>query len=134
MQIKDNVAFMEKLFNSLAEILQTLLPENWKIVHLYSEISQNSYDTSFYCKIKGSCNYIHCYSFEELGISEKAVDDAVEKLSEVLKTFWTNSKDKWTNCTFSLYSEGDFNFDIDYTDLTNCTFEYRENWKAKYLK
>ncbi|MCI6185704.1 MAG: antitoxin YezG family protein [Spirochaetia bacterium] len=124
---------MEELFNFLAETLQSVLPDTWELVHLYSELSENSHDISFYCKIKGNNNYINCYNLENFDISENEIDCAIEKISVQLREFWIASKDKWTNCTFSLKSDGDFNFDIDYTDLTNCAYEYREQWKKKYL-
>ena len=126
---------MEDVFYKLADLLQSVLPQNWGKVLLYSEISVNSYDISFYCRVKGCDEYIQCYNLGQFGITESQIDNAFEKVYLTLKPVWTEAPKnaKWTNCTFSLESDGTFNLDLDYTDLTDCLFEHREQWKKKYL-
>jgi len=127
---------MEEIFSELANILQTVVPKKWYKVILYAEISENGYDISFYCFISGKKEALQCYNLERYGITERAVDGAFEKIYTVLKPFWQESEktNKWTNCTFSLTHDGKFDLDLDYTDLMDNSYEYREQWKAKYIE
>ncbi|MBR1722612.1 MAG: DUF600 family protein [Treponema sp.] len=128
---------MDEIFCKLAEILQSVLPKNWDKALLYSELDENSYDISFYCRLKKNNVYMQCYELEKYGILEKSIDSAIEGIYNILRQLWLESKSQetiWTNCTFSLTSDGKFNFDYDYTNLVDCAYEYREQWKKKYLK
>ena len=126
---------MNEMLNSLKNILHTVMPKKWHKVILYAEISENSYDISFYCFIDGIKEPVQCYNLEKYGIKEAKIDQAFEKINEVLKPFWKEAeeKDKWTNCTFTLFDDDKFNFDLDNTDLINYCYEYREQWRQKYI-
>lgn len=126
---------MNEMFSSLKNILHTVMPKKWYKVILYAEILENSYDISFYCFIDGIKEPVQCYNLEKYGIKEVEIDQAFEKINEVLKSFWKEAegKDKWTNCTFTLFDDGKFNFNLDNTDLINYCYEYREQWKQKYI-
>lgn len=42
-------------------------------------------------------------------------------------------KDAWTNMTMVVDSDGNMHTDYDYTDLSEGTYQFKKNWKKKYL-
>lgn len=127
---------MNEMLDALAKELQTVLPEKWFKVILCAEISENCYDIYFYCFIDGVKEAVQCYTLGNYGISEEMLDKAFEKIYNILMPFWSESAktNEWTSCTFSLTPDGSFNLDLDYTDLVNNCYEYREKWVERYIK
>ncbi len=130
---------MQKNFEMIAKKLQSILPQNWEKVCLYSEIEENSYETVFYCFIKGNAQPIQCYNLvDEYEIEEDDIDDVFYEINKILKSEWIKLKEKgkdvWTNYTFILESNGKFFEEYDYSDLSEGAYDYKKTWKEKYLK
>lgn len=43
------------------------------------------------------------------------------------------SKDNWSNMTVIVEKSGKMHADLDYTDLSEGTYQFKKNWKKKYL-
>ena len=119
------------LYKEIAENLLDSLPKNWEDVKLYAQLTKSSYEFFFYVKVNGS--YIQCFELEKSYlITRKQLRDTFKKLYSIVKPDFEEKK--WFAMTFSLTNEGKFNVEYEYTDYTENTLEYKEQWKSKYLK
>ena len=61
------------------------------------------------------------------------LDLNIEKIDDIVSKERKNEKDIWTNMTMVIDSSGKMKTDFDYTDLSAGTYQYKKNWKTKYL-
>lgn len=130
---------MKKSFEMIAEKIQMVLPKNWSKVCLYAEIEEDSYEMFFYCFLQGENKPIQCYNLEEkYSINEDDIDEIFYQINQILKPEWLELKEKekdvWSNLTFILNDNGEFFGEYDYSDLSNGSYDYKKEWKNKYLK
>lgn len=119
------------IYKSVAENLLNVLPKEWDNVKLYAQLTKSSYEFFFYVKLNGS--YIQCFELEKsYKITKNQLRDTFKKLYLILKPDFEEKK--WFAMTFSLTNAGKFNVDYEYTDYSEKTLEYKEQWKAKYLQ
>lgn len=112
------------------EVADCILPESEKVV-IYLEYSENSYSYSFYEKINSK--YVNAYDLP--GVSEKKIDGAFRRIDKVImKERRKEKNDFWSNMTLSISKNGDMRADFDYTDLSDGNYQYKKDWKKKYLK
>ncbi len=130
---------MEEMFTDIANELVEILPSNWVRCFFYSEMTEKNYRSAFYMFFDDSEEPVHCNELVNFGVSAQQLQKTFENIFQILKPYWRISvqspKTKWTNCTFTLTSDGDFSLDVDNTDLTSETSikRHRQNWKKKYL-
>lgn len=120
----------DKIYQNIYDELSKFLLVNWEKLIVYLEYGKASYTFSFYEKI-GS-EYIKCYdipnvSEDDLFASFKAIDKlvSIERAKE--------KGELWSNMTMVVTSLGDMKADFDYTDLSEGTYEFKKEWKKKYL-
>ena len=82
--------------------------------------------------IEAGDKYIKCYdipsvSDKELAKSFSAIDKIVSKERSQEK------KALWTNMTMIVTKTGQMHTDFDYTDLSEGKYQFKKNWKKKYL-
>lgn len=119
------------LYKEIAENLVKVLPNGWEDVKLYAQLTKSSYEFFFHVKVNGE--YIQCFNLEEkYGISKKMLRDVFKSLYALLKPDFEEKN--WFVMTYSLTKAGKFNVDYEYTDYSEKTLEYKEQWKSKYLK
>jgi hypothetical protein len=119
-------------FQEIANILVSVLPENWTEVKLFSHVDQASYEFFFFVKIDG--DYINNFDLEQkYSITRKDMRTAFRKLYENMQE--SQNKDGWKVATFIMDSKGNFKIEFDY-DITPelIDYEYKQHWKIKYLK
>lgn len=129
---------MDKSFEKIANCLQSVLPAKWNKVCLYAEISEKSYEIFYYCFINGVSRPVQCYDLtEDYQIEEEQIDNVFENINAILKPVWLalkkSGEDVWTNYTLIFESTGRFWEYFDYTNLENGAYEYKIQWKEKYL-
>lgn len=121
----------EKIYQKIYDELNVFLVPEWKKLIVYLEYGEGSYTFSFY--IKGEKDFFNGYDLPN--VSEKKIDDAFKKIDKiVLKERMKEKDDLWTNMTMVVSKFGDFHVDFDYTDLSKDAYQYKKNWKKKYLK
>lgn len=119
------------MYKEIAEQLLPVLPNEWEDVKLYSQITNSSYEFFFHVKVNGT--YIQCFNLDKkYSISKNSLREVFKKLYGIIKPDYDEKK--WFAMTYSLSNSGKFNVDYEYTDYTEKTLEYKELWKAKYLK
>ena len=116
------------IFQQIYNELEKFLPSEWNKVVAYFEYGAASYTFEFY--VKTSNGYIKCYDFPN--INEDALFNAFKVIDKLLSS--NRNNDDWTNMTMIVDGDGNMHADFDYTDLTDCAFQYMKDWKNKYLK
>lgn len=122
---------IEKKLEDIANLLLDVIPQEWERTIFFCEISKYSYLYKYWIQ-KEDGEIIDCYNVD---ISESDIDTAFDEVDDIVRPEWEKLTDneKWTNFTFIFDEEGQFTIDYDYTDLTECKYEYRILWEYKYL-
>ena len=119
-----------KIYQKIYDELHKYLTPDWIKLVVYLEYGENSYSFSFYEKIKD--RYINGYNLP--GASEKEIDKSFRKIDKIVLKERKKEKDElWTNMTMTVTKTGHMNADFDYTDLSEGTYQFKKNWKKKYL-
>ncbi len=121
----------EKIYQEIFDELSKYLTSGWEKLVVYLEYGNASYSFSFYVKIGGS--FVKCFDLPQ--VTEKELDGSFKKIDKIVSK--ERSKEKsalWTNLTMIVSSSGDMHTDLDYTDLSEGTYQFKKNWKSKYLK
>ena len=117
------------MFNSIANQLVSVLPDEWEYVVMYSQFDESMYEIFFYVKVNGK--YISCYDLDDYGISQ---DEVMECFDEIYQIFYPDyDEKKWFCATIRLMNDGKLTLDYDYNDDNIDEFDYREVWMKKYL-
>lgn len=120
------------IYQKIYDELEKYFPAEWKKAVYYAEYGEGVYQMEFFISVKEGV-YQKCFdlpgvSMDELLKSFKNIDKDIKETRQKL-----NGKDIWTNLTVTIYCSGKFDAHFDYTDLTECGYEYKEGWKKKYL-
>ena len=110
------------------ELSRYMVPEASKLV-VYLEYGEASYSFSFFEKINDV--YVKCYDLE--GVSDDMLADSFSEIDEIVSKERCSGKQPWTNMTMIVDKDGNMHADFDYTDLSGGTYQYKKNWKKKYL-
>ena len=120
----------EKIYQEIFDELSKYLVSGWEKLIVYLEYGNASYSFAFYVKNNGE--YTKCYDIPE--VSEKALDLSFKKIDMIVsKERDKDVNEAWTNMTMTVTSAGDMHTDIDYTDLSDGTYQFSKAWKKKYL-
>ncbi|MCD8020325.1 MAG: antitoxin YezG family protein [Clostridiales bacterium] len=120
----------KKTFQIIFDQVCRCLPSEWDKLVIYLEYGAASYAYSFYIQKNGK--YIN--GFDIPGTSEKKIADSFKKVDKAVFKDREASKDElWTNMTMIVDANGTMHSDFDYTDLTEDAYEYKKQWKDKYL-
>lgn len=121
----------DNTYQKIYDELSKYLVPNWEKIVVYLEYGDGSYAFSLY--EKNGDEYINVYDIP--GVSEKKVDASFKKIDKwVLKERKKEKENLWTNMTIVFSNAGDMKVDFDYTDLSEGTYQFKKNWKKKYLK
>ncbi len=118
-----------KVFQKIYDEIDRFLPEKWDKLVIYLEYMEGGYSFSFF--VKQGKEYVKCYDLP--GLNEDALMKSFEKIDKVLNKERKSEKESWTNMTMLVKPDGDMHTDFDYTDLSEGSYKYKKEWKAKYL-
>ncbi len=119
----------EDIFQQIYEELADFFPIDWDKIIIYLEYGKNSYSFSFY--VKEDDEYIKCYDLPDL--NENELLKAYKKIDSIICDERELDNMMWTNMTIIISPDGEFSADYDYTDLSENSYEFKKNWKKKYL-
>ena len=119
----------EKIYQGIYDELSKYLTSGWKKLVVYLEYGNASYSFSFLVKNKEG--YVKCYDLPE--VTEKALDASFKKIDGLLSKERDIGKAPWTNMTMIVDKNGNMHTDLDYTDLSQGTYQFKKSWKKKYL-
>ena len=121
----------DKIYQMIFDEIRFYFPENWNQVVIYLEYGEASYSFSFYVRLNGE--YIKCYNLPN--INEEQLMDSFGRIDKAITVEREKEDgDLWSNMTMIVDAEGNMHVDFDYTDLSECGYQYSKEWKEKYLK
>lgn len=122
----------EKLFQSIFDKINDVLPNQWNRVVFFAGYTKGSYSMKFYVD-NGNGEYIDCFSLNninkpqliQLFISiDKIISQERNKIDE---------KNRWTVLSMIVDSNGIMKTEFDYVDISEKAISYEQDWKKKYL-
>jgi hypothetical protein len=119
----------EHVYQNIFNELEMYLPKGWDRLIVYLEYGNESYSFSFYVKING--NFIKCYDLP--GITDEELVRSFERIDKLVLKERSIEKEVWSNMTMIVSSKGEMHTDFDYTDLSQGAYQYKKNWKRRYL-
>lgn len=120
----------ETVYQAIFDELSKYLPSYWDKLIVYLEYGNSSYSFAFYVQVGDK--YIKCYDIT--GVSEKQLAKSFSYIDKVVSKERSKEKDKlWTNMTMTVTPTGALHTDFDYTDLSEGTYQFKKDWKKKYL-
>ena len=123
-----------QLFAKIAIQMQPILPVSWKKLCLYADVSEDSYEISYYVFIEDRPEPIQCYDLPlEYQISEEDIDSVFASLAELLQKSKNENNQTWTVFTFVLSADGTVDVYYDYNDHSDNAFSYKKEWKKTYV-
>ena len=132
-------AQLGKLYQQIGETIYDLIPEEWKKLYLYAEVSEGlSYVYFYYYPEDNACPVYYLDIPERFYIDRREYKLKSLKLfhqfEELWKTFKEHDQEPWTNLTLFMDSSGKFKIDYDYEDLSDASPLHRRIiWKYRYL-
>ena len=119
----------EKIYQNIYDELDKYLITGWDKLVVYLEYGKASYSFSFFLKTNGK--YVKCYDLPDVSEDELAASFAM--IDKMLEKERKKDKDAWTNMTITIEKSGSMHADLDYTDLSGGTYQFKKDWKKKYL-
>ena len=121
----------QNIYQSIFDELSKYLLPCWTKLVVYLEYGNTTYSISFYVQADGT--FTKCY--ELLNVSQDELAKSFSYIDKMVSKERNSSKsDLWTNMTMTVSNTGKMKTDFDYTDLSEGTFQYKKQWKEKYLK
>ncbi len=119
-----------KVYQDIYDELSQYLPDEWEKMIVYLEYGNASYSFSFYIKIKD--RYVKCYDLPN--VSDNKLSDSFAIIDDIISSERRKEKNElWSNMTMTVSKSGIMHSDFDYTDLSDGTYQFKKNWKKKYL-
>ena len=134
-----NTERMEELYQSIGQQLNTIIPEDWDKVLLYSEVTEWSNRTYFYYYALNKNNPVYSLDIEHIyNVDEDEDDEQLQQLYHYFRELWSEFKSQnqepWTNLTLELSSNGKLNIDYSYNSLQNVdNYEQQVFWEYEKL-
>ena len=120
----------DKIYQAIFDELSKYLISGWNKLIVYLEYGAASYSFAFY--IQAGDKYIKCYDIPD--ISEKELAKSFSNIDKLVSKERDRENDKlWTNMTMTVTKTGRMHTDFDYTDLSEGTYQFKKDWKKKYL-
>ena len=119
----------EKVYQGIYDELSKYLTMEWEKVVVYLEYGNASYSFSFYVMDKEG--YTKCFDLPE--VQDNELDVSFMKIDNLVSRERNKDKQPWSNMTMIIRNDGYMHSDFDYTDFSEGTYQYKKNWKKKYL-
>lgn len=122
---------MEINYQEIFNIIQELLPNDWKSVVFYAEYYEGAYMMKFYIKQENG-KIIDCF---DMGIPLDTIGDFFEMIDGIIEPEWKKLEDKWSNMTMVVNQNGEFKVDFGYEDFPQGEgySKFLDEWYIKYL-
>ena len=121
--------FNGKIYQSIFNELVPYLPTGWENLIVYLEYGQGSYSFSFF--VKHNKEYKKCYDLEN--VFEEELLESFKKIDIIVSKERNKITNPWSNMTMTIDNKGKMHTDFDYTDLSSGTYQFKKDWKMKYL-
>ncbi|MCY8467309.1 immunity protein YezG family protein [Bacillus atrophaeus] len=130
---------LNTLYQKIAETVVETIPEEWSKVFIYGEILEDVQKGFFYYYPEGNESPVYCHDIPEIFEIEKEDyrnlwRQLIDNLKELWNEFKESDQETWTSLTMMIQSDGAFNINYDYEDLSDADdYERRIVWEHKHL-
>lgn len=123
----------DKSFQKIFGVLESVLPEHWKRLVLFAGYTQGSYTMKYYVKDDNDL-YTDCFSQNVIGNAQLIkVFMNIDKIIKVERDK-LDDKSKWSVMTMIVDADGNMKTEFDYSDISEDSIGYEQNWKKKYIQ
>ncbi len=123
----------DKSFQKIFGVLESVLPEHWKRLVLFAGYTQGSYTMKYYVKDDNDL-YTDCFSQNVIGNAQLIkVFMNIDKIIKVERDK-LDDKSKWSVMTMIVDADGNMKTEFDYSDISDDSIGYEQNWKKKYIQ
>ncbi|NCG68477.1 DUF600 family protein [Bacillus coagulans] len=131
---------MELIYQQLANVLNEMIPEEWKKILMYSEIREG-YAQMFFYYYPINCNQ-PTYSLDLTDIFDNIdpsrYNELKYKLYDLCEKLWVEFKkqgqEQWTSLTYILENTGKMNIHFTYNDLSQLDpIKKQDKWEDEYI-
>lgn len=119
----------DKIYQVIFDEISIFLPDNWTKLVVYLEHGEESYSYSFYVKVDEA--FIKCF---ELNISEEELLKSFANIESFVSKERSKLNPCWSNMTMVVEDNGTMKTEFDYTDLSCGSYQYKKEWRKKYLQ
>ena len=122
----------EKIFQDVFDMVQEVLPNGWKKFVLFVGYTAGSYSIKYYTD-DGSGVYTDCFS--QKNVNKLQLMKLFMNIDKILASERKklDDKNKWSVMTMIVNFDGSMKVELDYTDISENTIAYEQEWKNKYL-
>lgn len=122
-----------EVFQDIFNILQPVLPKDWKKLVLFVGYTSGSYTMKYYTlDCKGI--YTDCYSQNDINkIQLIKLFMNIDKVVSV-KRKQLDEKNRWSVLTMIVSNDGIMKTEFDYSNISESAIAYEQKWKEKYIK
>lgn len=122
----------QAIYQTIFDKLQNYLPEKWNKLVFYAGYTDGSYSMKYFVK-NGDGAYVDCFSLQGVNRSEliKLFIDINKDLAAERENL--DLKHKWTVFTMVVDQFGKMRTEFDYTDISENSIAYEQDWKKRYL-
>lgn len=117
-----------KIYQQVFDEIDSLIPCAYEKLIIYIEVGTASYSVSFY--VGSESKYVKCFDLP--GASEEAMLKTLDRIGNIVFTERAHAAETWTNMTIVVNGTS-FDTDFDYTDLSIGSYQYKKEWRKKYL-
>lgn len=120
-------------YQSIFDILQEILPDDWHKVVFYAEYGESSYSMKYFVDT-GDGQYTDCFDLKDTSKQDiikvfSVIDSQIMPVRKEL-----SQKDTWSVMTMTVDDAGNFKVDYEYKDISEDPIGYYQLWKEKYLR
>lgn len=129
---------MGQLYQEIAQMVISMIPEQWRKVIIYAEVAEGSQNTYFYYyPNSGEPVYSHDIP-ENFEVNESKymsnLNSLLDLFQDLQAEFKDNENGSWTSLSMFFDSTGKFNIDYNYDDLSSTDPHERKTiWKYTHL-
>ena len=122
----------DKSFQKIFGVLESVLPEHWKRLVLFAGYTQGSYTMKYYVKDDNDL-YTDCFSQNVIGNAQLIkVFMNIDKIIKIERDK-LDDKSNWSVMTMIVDADGNMKTEFDYSDISEDSIGYEQNWRKKYI-
>ena len=122
----------DKLFQRIFDILEPVLPGHWKRLVFFAGYIEGSYTMKYYVKDDND-EYTDCFRQNVIGNAQLIkVFMNIDKIIKVGRDK-LDDKSKWSVMTMIVDADGNMKTEFDYSDISEDSIGYEQNWRKKYI-
>lgn len=123
---------MEHLYQSIANIVIDMIPEEWEKILLYAEIREGYKKCFFYFYSPNSSKYIYSLDIPDLFSMDdeeydRLEDELYDAFLQLQQEFKSQGQEEWTNLTYTLNHKGKMNIKYNYENVSEISPVEKQN-------